>query len=117
LFKQIDTYWEEIELTQAERAIRRKLRIFRHAEETGAAFYGFTFAANGIEGQTVVFVIPAALAGVVVSGGKRFKLFQDMETNPIRVFFLLAYILSLLLFVYWGIRYSGFPQFSELSWI
>lgn len=83
----------------------------------GAAFYGFTFALNGIEGQTVVFVIPAALLGVVFSGGERFKLSQDIETNPIRVFFLLAYILSLFLFAYWGIRYSGFPQFSELGWI
>lgn len=27
---------------------------------TGAAFYGFNFAVNGIEGQTVVFVFPAA---------------------------------------------------------
>jgi hypothetical protein len=53
----------------------------------GEAFYGFIFAVNGTEGQTVVFVIPAALVGVVVSGGKRFKLSQNIETNPIRIFF------------------------------
>ena len=76
---------------------------------------------NGIEKIQVkldddyAFPFPAALAGVVVSGGKRLKLFQDLENNPIRMFFLLAYIISLLLFVYRGIRHSGFPQFSELG--
>jgi hypothetical protein len=83
----------------------------------GAACYGFTFTVNGIEGQTVVFAIPAALLGVVVSGGKRFKISQDLVSNPIRMFFLLAYTISLFLFVYWGIWHSGYPQFSELGWI
>ena len=35
LFQQIDSDWEEIEMTQAERDIRRKLRIFKYAEESG----------------------------------------------------------------------------------
>jgi transposase-like protein len=35
LFQQIDSDWEEIVMTQAERDIRRKLRIFKHAEESG----------------------------------------------------------------------------------
>ena len=83
----------------------------------GAAFYGFTFAVNGIEGQTVIFLIPAALLGVVVSGGKRFNISQDLASNPIRMFFLLAYTISLFIFVYWGFRHSGFPQFSDLGWI
>jgi len=35
LFQQIDSDWEEIEMTQAERDIRRRLRIFKYAEESG----------------------------------------------------------------------------------
>jgi len=83
----------------------------------GASLYVFSFAVNGIEGQTVVFVIPAAILGVVASAGERFKISQDLTTNPVRVFFLVAYLLSLIIVAYWGIRYSGFPQFSDLGWI
>jgi hypothetical protein len=83
----------------------------------GAVMYGFTFAANGIEGQTVAFVIPAALVGLVVSSGNRFRISQESKTNPVRMFFLLGYAISLILFAYWGIRHAGFPQFSELGWI
>jgi hypothetical protein len=35
LFQQIDSDWEEILMTQPERDIRRKLRILKHAEESG----------------------------------------------------------------------------------
>jgi hypothetical protein len=83
----------------------------------GATFYGFTIAVNGIEGQTVVFAIPASLVGVIVSAGERYKISRNFKTKPVRLFFLVAYVISLLLFAYWGIRYSGFPQFSALGWI
>ncbi len=83
----------------------------------GAVLYGFTFTLEAIEGQTVIFAFPAAILGFVFAlilyrGRKREKC-----RNPILLFFMGAYFLSLLLFLYWGISRSGFPQFSELGWI
>jgi len=83
----------------------------------GAALYGFTFTVNGIEGQTVVFTFPAAgigcaLALFLFAGQKR-----RGHPNPLALFFLTGYLLSLILFAFWGIRYAGFPEFSELGWI
>jgi hypothetical protein len=83
----------------------------------GAVLYGFTFTLEAIEGQTVIFAIPAAILGFILAlilyrGRKREK-----SRNPILLFFMGAYFLSLLLFLYWGISQSGFPQFSELGWI
>jgi len=83
----------------------------------GAALYGFSFTVNGIEGQTVIFTFPAAFAGFLLSlvlylRGRK----QGLE-NPFLFFFASAYLLSVLLFSYWGIIRSGFPQFSELGWI
>lgn len=83
----------------------------------GAALYGFSFTVNGIEGQTVIFTFPAAFSGFLLSlvlylRGRK----QGLE-NPFLFFFASAYLLSVLLFSYWGITRSGFPQFSELGWI
>ncbi|UCE40038.1 MAG: hypothetical protein JSV17_11215 [Candidatus Aminicenantes bacterium] len=83
----------------------------------GAALFGFSFVINGIEGQTVVFIIPAALCGVFVCVCLQRKESQSLGKNPVTQFFLTAYLVSLLMFAFWGIRYSGFPQFSELGWI
>lgn len=84
----------------------------------GSGFYGITFTVEAIEGQTVVLAFPAAIAGFLLSlslflKGKR----ERRGRNPILIFFLIAYFLSILLFTYWGISHSGFPQFSELGWI
>jgi hypothetical protein len=37
--------------------------------------------------------------------------------NPVLWFFTVAYATAVCLFVYWGARQGGFPQFSELGWI
>ncbi len=82
----------------------------------GAAFFGFTFTVNGIEGQTVVFTFPAAGAGfffALILFLQRHKKIQ----SPFLIFFICAYFLSLILFTYWGISHHGFPEFSELGWI
>ncbi len=83
----------------------------------GAAFYGFTFTVNGIEGQTVIFTFPAAFAGFLFSLVLYLKGRKQGLENPFLFFFASAYLLSVLLFSYWGITRSGFPQFSELGWI
>jgi hypothetical protein len=83
----------------------------------GAIIYGFTFTVNSIEGQTVVFGIPAAILGGVLCIGLLWKNSRRERNNPVILFFLAAFFVALILFVYWGIRYPGFPQFSELGWI
>lgn len=84
---------------------------------TGAAFYGFTFTVDGIEGQTVIFTLPAACLGFLLSLIFYLKKKRRGFQNPFFIFFAVSYLISLLLFVYWGLSYSGFPQFSELGWI
>jgi hypothetical protein len=83
----------------------------------GAAFYGFTFTVNGIEGQTVPFTFPAAFISFAITLVLYFKGQKGVGRNPVLLFFLSAYFLSSLLFAYWGISHSGFAQFSELGWI
>jgi hypothetical protein len=83
----------------------------------GAAFYGFTFAVNGIEGQTVGFVSAAALVGFVLTAVNFSGASPRLKENPVRIFFLVGYTISLILIAYWGIRHGGFPQFTELGWI
>lgn len=83
----------------------------------GAALYGFTFTVNCIEGQTVVIYFPAAGIGFLVSLFLYLRNRKQSLHNPVLLFFLGGYFLSILLFSYWGISNSGFPQFSELGWI
>jgi len=83
----------------------------------GATFYGFTFTANGIEGQTVIFTFPAAGAGFLLALLFYFHRKKEGNQNPFLFFFMSGYLLSLILFAYWGISRSGFPEFSELGWI
>ena len=83
----------------------------------GAAFYGFNFSVDGIEGQTVIFAFPAAGFGSILALYLYLRRKREGSQNPFLLFFFIAYLVSLLLFAYWGISYSGFPQFSELGWI
>jgi hypothetical protein len=83
----------------------------------GSVFYGFSFAANGVEGQTVVFTFPAAAAVFFLTLWFYLKDQKRKNQNPILLFFLCGYFLSAVLFAYWGITHPGFPEFSELGWI
>jgi hypothetical protein len=75
----------------------------------GAVFFGFSYAVNAIEGQTVVLTLPAAVVmGLIclrVYGEGR----RRREYNPAAFFFLMGFLLSVLLFAYWGIAHQGFP--------
>ena len=83
----------------------------------GAALYGFNFSVDGIEGQTVIFTFPAAGFGFLLAFYLYLRRKKEGSQNPFLLFYLIAYSLSMLLFAYWGISHSGFPQFSELYWI
>lgn len=83
----------------------------------GAAFYGFTYSCNGIEGQTVLLTFPAAIFGTLVAFLLYLKSTRSRHANPVLLFFLLGYLISAVLFAYWGISHPGFPEFSALGWI
>lgn len=84
---------------------------------TGALFYGFNYTVSGIEGQTVILTFPAACLGFLVALIFYLRERKKGLHNPFFLFFGIAYLLSMLLFAYWGLTRSGFPQFSELGWI
>jgi len=83
----------------------------------GACLCGFTFFVNSIEGQTVVLILPATFIGLVLSLAFYLKELKSEMRNPTILFFLIAYFLCLILFIYWGVKFKGYPQFSELGWI
>jgi hypothetical protein len=83
----------------------------------GSLLYGFTFSVEAIEGQTVALAFPAAVLGFILSVFLYLKRKRLGAINPVLLFFAGAYLMSVLLFSYWGITRSGFPQFSELGWI
>jgi len=83
----------------------------------GAALYGFTYICNGIEGQTVPLTFPTAIIGTVASSILYFKSKKAGRANPVLLFFSLGYLVSTILFAYWGISHPGFPEFSAIGWI
>jgi hypothetical protein len=72
---------------------------------------------NGIEEQTLIFTFPTASVGFLLALIFYFHRKKEGDQNPFLFFFMSGYLLSLILFAYWGISRSGFPQFSELGWI
>lgn len=92
-------------------------RRSRCAIGAGASFYGFTFFTAGVEGQTVVFNLPAALASSLLAWILVSKLKKTHPSNPILLYFGTAYLISIVLFLVWALINGGFPEFSELGWI
>jgi len=84
----------------------------------GSVFFGFSFAVSAIEGQTVALTFPAAVLMTLISFWvyRRGRL-RHRAHNAAALFFLMGFLLSALLFAYWGITHPGFPEFSELGWI
>lgn len=83
----------------------------------GGILFGVAFFANGVEGQTVPLMLPVSGIGFLLA---LLYLIRDQRLrlyNPVAVFFITAFVVSLLLFGIWGILHSGFTQFSELGWI
>ncbi len=83
----------------------------------GALLYGATYFINAVEGQTVVFTLPLAVAIPLTIGLVASRRRVPLLRNPVLWFFTVAYATAACLFVYWGVRRGGFPQFSELGWI
>jgi hypothetical protein len=77
----------------------------------GVAAYGFIVFTEGVEGQTVPLVLPFCVAYLVWSLGK------GRPFPPVRRFYTLGALVSILLFAVWGIWHRGFPEFSTLGLI
>ncbi len=77
----------------------------------GAGAYGFIYFAAGVEGQTVPLLLPFAAAYALWS------LLQRRPFPPVRRFYTLAALVSILLFAAWGIWHRGFPEFSTVGLI
>lgn len=82
----------------------------------GSCFYGFTYFCNAVEGQTVVFTFPISIIipGVILC---LILCRRIGSKHPVVLFYMLSYGFAFCWFVYWAVRNSGFPQFSELGWI
>jgi len=83
----------------------------------GGLLFGFTFFANGVEGQTVPLTLPAAVLLLLFSlytwlGARRLK-----RKNPVVLFFMTSFSLALILFLIWQILYPGLTEFSAVGWI
>ncbi len=77
----------------------------------GALAYGFIYFATAVEGQTVALALPFTL-GYAVWGMSR-RSWGGAAWAPARLFFTAASIVSLILFVIWGIWHRGFPEFTR----
>lgn len=70
---------------------------------------GFAWFADGVEGQTVMLMLPGAAVGALWAGVS--------TRRGVRGFLLATYLTALLLFAVWGVWHRGFPEFSALGWI
>jgi hypothetical protein len=83
----------------------------------GACLFGFSYAVNAIEGQTVPLTLPAAILMIFICFWLYRRSRREGGYDAVALFFLLGFVLSGLLFAYWGIAHPGFTEFSELGWI
>ena len=77
----------------------------------GAAAYGFIYFAGGVEGQTVMLLLPFCAAYIVWS------VLRGRPFPPVRRFYTLGALVSVVLFAVWGIWHRGFPEFSAVGLI
>lgn len=75
----------------------------------GALAYGFIYFATGVEGQTVPLALPFSLGYAVWSLVRR----RSGAGGPVRAFYTIAAVTSILLFLTWGVWHHGFPEFSR----
>ncbi len=77
----------------------------------GALAYGFIYFADGVEGQTVALLLPFCVAYLAWS------LRRGRPFPPVRRFYTLGALVSVLLFAFWGVWHRGFPEFSKVGLI
>lgn len=80
-------------------------------EAVSACLYGFSFVCFAISGKVTSLALIYSPAVVSLSFARR----KSLRSRPILAFFGLAYLLSLLLCMGWGIYWRGFPNFDEVG--
>ena len=75
--------------------------------------YGFTLFCIFVEGQAVYLGLPCAAIAVAYALRTR----RELGRRPLRAFFGAAFLVALLLFLGWGLRWRGFPQFTDVGLI
>ncbi len=83
----------------------------------GAAYYSFAYFTDAVEGQTVPLLFPSALLILMWILFYKKKQARTLAENPVMLFFLAGYAMTVMLFLIWWILQGGFPQFSELGWV
>lgn len=76
--------------------------------------YGFTKFCVFLEGNTVMMSLPFAVIftlGTLIWGRKK------LVSQPILAFFFIAFLVTTLFFIGWGLYFGGFPPFSEVGLI
>lgn len=76
-----------------------------------AAIHGLNYFLSTVEAGTNGLGIGFAVAVVVFGLLRR----RELDARPIARFFVIAYALSLVLFLVWGLYWGGLPEFSELG--
>lgn len=76
--------------------------------------FGFFNFCTFIEGQTVALGLPFCLMVVLFAGiwGR-----NTLAQRPLSAFYFIACLAALLLLTGWGLRWGGFPQFSEVGMV
>ena len=75
--------------------------------------YGFSLFCIFVEGQAVYLGLPfAAIAAAYTLRTRR-----ELGRRPLGAFFGVAFLVALLLILVWGLRWRGFPQFTEVGLI
>jgi hypothetical protein len=78
----------------------------------GGVLYGFTYFAMVIEGGTAPLGISF---NVIILLAMLIYCRRRLAQQPLVLFFLVAYLLSAVLFAGWGIYWKGLPEFSEVG--
>jgi hypothetical protein len=81
-------------------------------EIVAAIIYGITTFITTIEAGVVPLTLPFSL---IVAGFFLWRGRTQAQVQPLLTFFGVAYLISAVLIVGWGIYWRGFPQFSEIG--
>ena len=79
----------------------------------GAVAYGFIYFATSVEGQTVFLALPFSAALAIWGLLARRKSSTGGSGDPVRVFFTTSALISVLLFLVYGVWQRGFPEFTR----
>jgi len=74
--------------------------------------YGFTFFAMLIEGVTWPMGLPFSIIATIII---LFRIGGKIKYQPLNLFFLTGYLVTLVLFTAWGIWQQGLPEFSKVG--